>query len=410
MVIAVASAASPADIFHMKAGNAIEGEVLDDRGDAYRVRVAMGVIDIKKADIERRVRRPTPWERYRTERRKYPETADGHYDLAQWCAKHALRDKERKHLGRAVELDPDHEPAHRALGHERVDGKWVEPGGASRRPGRVREPPANSADDAEADKLVRQIISNWTLKIRAIYRSRLACSRCGPDTNRFREGRQSILAIRDPLAVPALTSVLVEGGPAVRRLLVESLSQFTEDEATMNLIVLSLTDGSATIRRLAAVELVKRDDPRVVEQFHEALRSGGETVLRRAAAALGTLKDRGVVEDLVDLLSTRKRARVRETRPVFYRRVITAFGGVRTVSIGGRSARYRPKSIGVLGDEVFMGTEDRTTVRTVDVHRTEVQEALIAITGRNFGFDRDAWLRWWRTEGARAAGGDNPGS
>ncbi len=210
--------------------------------------------------------------------------------------------------------------------------------------------------------------------------------------------------------MPALTCVLVVGGPAVRRLLVESLSQFTEDEATMNLIVLSLTDGSATIRQLAAVELVKRDDPRVVEQFHEALRSGGETVLRRAAAALGTLRVRGAVEDLVDLLSTRKRARVRETQPVFYRRVITAFGGVRTVSIGGRSARYRPKSIGVLGGGVFMGTEDQTTVRTVDVHRTEVQEALIAITGRNFGFDRDAWLKWWRTEGARAAGGDNPGS
>ena len=34
----------------------------------------------------------------------------------------------------------------------------------------------------------------------------------------------------------------------------------------------------------------------------------------------------------------------------------------------------------------------------VDVYRTEVQEALISITGRNFGFDRNAWMEWWQEQ------------
>ena len=32
----------------------------------------------------------------------------------------------------------------------------------------------------------------------------------------------------------------------------------------------------------------------------------------------------------------------------------------------------------------------------VTVYRTEVREALCKITGRDFGFDMDAWAQWYQ--------------
>jgi hypothetical protein len=48
-----------------------------------------------------------------------------------------------------------------------------------------------------------------------------------------------------------------------------------------------------------------------------------------------------------------------------------------------------------------MGTICFSQYSTIDVYRTEVQEALIAITGENLGFDRGAWLEWLRVSQQR---------
>jgi hypothetical protein len=38
--------------------------------------------------------------------------------------------------------------------------------------------------------------------------------------------------------------------------------------------------------------------------------------------------------------------------------------------------------------------------QVISIHRTEVQEALIEITGQNLGFDAGAWLKWADDHGA----------
>ncbi|MFQ5425261.1 MAG: HEAT repeat domain-containing protein [Phycisphaerae bacterium] len=387
-----------ADIFHLKSGNTIEGEVLNDLGDAYRVRVVIGVIDIRKEDIDRREPGKTPWQRYAEVRAKHPDTANGHYRLAQWCGKHGLVARQTKHLRRAIELDPEHEPAHLALGHIRLNGRWTDPDKTPH----VDRPDKQAIKERQArqkeETLLQAIIADWFLKVRAIYGSRLDCKTCRPDSNRFKEGRARILAIRDSLALPALTGVLSGGNVATRRVLVESLAQFSGDEATMNLVVMALLDPSRDVRRLAAIELVPRKDDRIIERLRDALKSDEEPILRHAAVALGILNARPAIEDLIRVLSTRARQRVRVTRPIFLRHVINTFGGGTRVEVGSRRIRYRPSSIGVLDQGAMVGTVDGSQVRVVDVYRTDVQEALIAITGQNLGFDRDKWLRWWRQQ------------
>ncbi len=379
------------DVFHLKGGDKIEGEVLDNLDDAYRVRTLVGIVDIEKDRIVKREKGPSPWRHYLRKRKKTPLTAEGHYELAQWCREHGLRPEATEHLKQVIELDPDHAEARQALGYVKDKGKW----------GRPRSPKAPTDEERKArraakaeERLLRKLISQWFVKIKSIHRGRMAKQKSGMQSKKFRKAREQLLAIRDPLAIPGLTGVLSTGDLAARGVLVEALAQFDEDEATMNLVVMVLLDPSPDIRRLAAIELLPREDDRVVQHLRDALANQDEKILRNAATALGVLKARRALEDLVSVLSTEKLTRVRLSRPVYFGRIQGTFGGGCRHVCGGHLRYYRPTSIGVLGPGSMVGTATGYEDRPVSVYRTEVQEALIAITGQNFGFDADAWLLW----------------
>ncbi|MBN2560413.1 MAG: HEAT repeat domain-containing protein [Phycisphaerae bacterium] len=391
-VVAVAQG----DILHLNSGDKIEGEVLKDLGEAYRVRTLHGIVDIPKERVVKYEKGPSPWFLYKEKRRKCEDTAEGHYRLARWCRKHGLRAEETEHLERVVKLDPDHAKARRALGYVQENGGWIKP----------RSPKAPTKEELEArriareeERLLRKLISEWFVKIKAIHRGRMANQKGGMKSEKFRQAREQILAIQDPLALPGLTGVLSAGNVAARRVLIEALARFDEDEATMNLTVMTLLDPSAEIRELAAVELRRRKDGRVVEHLRLALRNDEEHTLRNAAVALGILKAREAVEDLISVLSTETRGTVRVSRPAYLDDVLVGFGGGCRYTHGRRLFYYRPMMIGVLGPNTMVGTATWYEDRPVSIHRTEVQEALIAITGQNFGFDAGAWLQWWRQQG-----------
>ena len=198
--------------------------------------------------------------------------------------------------------------------------------------------------------------------------------------------------------MPALSGVLSTGHSEARKVMVESLAQFDNDEATMNLAVVTLLDPSPEVRGLAAKELARRNDERVVEHLRQALGSEEEDILRNAAAALGVLKARSAIEDLIMVLTTERVGTVRISRPVFLDGVFVGLGGGTRFVQGGRLVYYRPVGIGVMGPGTMVGTATRYETDIITVHRTEVQEALIAITGQNFGFDADDWLDWWRKQ------------
>lgn len=393
-LVLLLAAAVQADTFHLKGGDKLEGEVVEDLGEAYRIRTIVGVVDIEKERIVKRVEGPPPWRVYEEKRRKCANTAAAHYKLALWCRKHGLRAEENEQLERVIKLDPNHAEARDALGYVKKDGAWVQPP----RPRTVR--PVDDADRAarEEERLVRKLIAKWFVKVKAIYTGRMAKEKAGMESAKFRAARAVILKIRDPLAVPAVAGVLSTGHMEARKVMVESLAQFDSDEATMNLVVVALLDPSAEVRELAARELARRNDDRVVEHLREALGSEEEDVLRNAAVALGVLKARSAVEDLIHVLTTERVGRVRISRPVFLDGVLVVFGEGARYQQGGRMVYYRPIGIGVIGPGTMVGTATRYETDTITVHRTEVQEALITITGRNFGFDAEVWLAWWRKQ------------
>lgn len=382
-----------ADVILTTNGETLECEIVEDLGKALRLRTRIGVVDLDKDQIKKHKKKTSPWEEYRTLRKKCKGTAQAHYELAMWCDERDLGPERVDELDHALRLDPNHEPTRKALGFEKNDkGDWV------RVPsGNVPDPAVVAADRAQAqqERLVRKIISEWFVKIRAMHDARMTPKRGPVNRKKFMGARENILKIRDPLAIPALTGVLSGGNQASRLVLIESLSQFPDDDATMNLVVMSVLDPSKRVRRTAAEELARRDDPRVVDRLRDALYSDEEGILRHSAAALGVLHAIETVPDLIEQLSTEVPGIVRHSRAVYLGDVYGTFGGRSRIVHGGQLVPYDPGAIGVLGPGTWVGTETYYERTMVSVYRTEVQEALIAITGENFGFDRRKWIDWW---------------
>ncbi len=386
------TATSSADHFKLKSGRTLEGEVEKDLGDKLLIRLAIGTLEIDKKDIESHTPGETPWRKYEKEKLKHPDSAVGHYEMAQWCHKQGLRGREIEHLRKTIKHDPNHEPARLALGHVKIKGKWLDPRKQKKAEEKADPERAEQDRQEQVDKLVREIVTKYFVRVKAVYADRMQGK--SPSDAKFIDGRKQLLAIQDPLAIPAISNVLSKGSEPVRRVMIECLSQFLQDEATMNLLVTAVVDGSPEIRQLAAIELIPRKDDRLVDRLRDALASTDEHTLRNAAVALGTIKAKAAVPDLINSLSRETKQLVTVTRPVFYRRVTSSFGGGTTVLVDDQDYYYRPDRINVIDPEVVMGTETSTEVQTVSIYRTEVQEALISITGVNHGFDGDAWAKW----------------
>lgn len=387
------TASSSADVFKLKSGRTFEGEVEKDLGDKLLIRLAIGTLEIDKKDIESRTPGETPWRKYEKEKLKHPDTAKGQYELAQWCHKMELRGREIEHLRKTIKHDPNHEAARLALGHVKVKGKWIDPRQRKKEEEKADPQRAEQERQEQVDKLVREIVTKYFVRVKAVFTDRLQGK--SPSDAKFIDGRKQLLAIQDPLAIPAISNVLAKGGEPVRRVMIECLSQFLQDEATMNLLVVAVVDPSPEIRQLAAVELIPRKDERLVDRLRDAVASSDEFTLRNAAAALGTIKAKAAVPDLINVLSRETKQLVVVTRPVFFRRVTSSFGGGTTVLVDDEEYYYRPDRIGVIDPEVVMSTHTSTEVQIVSIYRTEVQEALISITGVNHGFDGEAWMTWW---------------
>lgn len=378
---------SSADILHLTSGGMIDGEILETTGRGYKVRTVVGTVTVALDAVRSVESAPSPFQEYEQRQSQAGESAAAQFELAEWCGQVGLSAERRKHLLRAVELDPDHEPARAALGFVRVGELWIEARTV------LERTPARPAESGEADaeKLAAAIQTEWYRRVRAI-RSNLLDS---PMERLVAEGRAKVLEIADPLAIVPLSEVLSRGSVAAREALVAALSRFSEDEATMNLAALALVDGDAQVRRRALGELVRRNDPRVGAQFRRALATDNDTLVRRAAEGLGALRFEPAVPDLIELLKVQRRKRVEVPVRRYLGGWSEAYGGRRTILIGsGTNVAYTPR-IGVAIAGEFVSTDTQYRIRGVTVFRTEVLEALQQITGQNFGFDDAAWRRWY---------------
>ncbi|MCK4342579.1 MAG: HEAT repeat domain-containing protein [Phycisphaerae bacterium] len=361
--------------------------MLEIADEQYKIRTVVGIVRLPVAAVERVEEAQTPFEEYEQRVRQVADTPEDQTALAVWCRDQGLRAEARRHFQRAIELHPDYEPAHQGLGHVRVGDMWVDGRTVVKR--RVETRAADQPKEEDAERLARAIQGQWYRHIRAVKRSLLDSSR----ETLVKKGRERLLKIKDPLAILPLAQVLSRGDVDQRMLLVEALSVFPEDEATMNLAMIALVDAEEQIRRRALSQLIRRQDPRVIAQYREALRVGNAVIQSRAAYNLGELKASEAIPDLMDVLTVEETKWVQVPVRTYFRLWPRVFSRSTVLTIGKRPAAIHQPEIGVwsLANDV----RNEWRYRPVTVYRTEVLEALRRITGQNFGFDRADWQQWY---------------
>jgi len=328
------------------------------------------------------------------------DTAEAHAALARWCEEVGLKEKAKRHWNEVVFRDPDHAAARAALGQVRRGEEWVK---AAESAG-ISAPGADDAEPSAPTFAERRL--KLALRIRSIYTEYLGSL----DPSTWRKGADAMLMIRDPAAAEPVHRVLSTGREKTRLLMCKVLGQLPGREAARRLARVLLTDSSEAVYEAAVSALEMRSDDHALQPLTNAL-GGSEEALRRAARALGALRAEPAVANLIARLNT-QRPRVKTVREkrspgphYFFGTVVPYIADVDPVIGPGGAVAWDPV-ISAVPWGASAGAEDVVvTVRRivyVPVRHPEVREALVKITGRDFGFDESAWFRWHRRHQAAA--------
>jgi len=365
------------DQFVLETGGRIEGDLLNpdqQPRETFVVRTAAGgQVTLQAGQVRQWVPQSPEQKRYEALLPRMPQTAEGNWTMAQWCQKQGLMEQADFHMQEVLRLDPDHEPARRALGFGRVGDQWVQPDqwmrdrgfvrhqGAWRLPQEVRLETARREQEL-AEKQWKQNLKMW---------------RGWLDGRRSAEGAAEIRQVRDPLAAAALAELLsAESVVSVRQLYVEALGRLESELAVAALIRGALEDGHAEVRMACVEELQARHAAAAVPVLIQALSSTDNVRMNRAAVALAHLGDASAILPLVEVLTTKHRA------------VVSGGSG----QMGATFARGSDGNPGMSGFSFGGGQK----VQEQTVANRAVLDALISLTGgANFQYDREQWRRWY---------------
>lgn len=373
------------ELFLLEQGGRIRGQWLnreDVDSSVYAIKLQIGgEVRLPRSSVRRVLQQSPAEQEYDTIRAAFPDDVSGQWELAEWCAARGLDGQREVHLRRIVELDPDHTQARRLLGYRRVHGQWMTREDEMAQRGMILyQGHYRTAQYIELDKRREarsRAEADWVRKIRRW---------CGWLTGRrgrkALQGEKNLRAIRDPLAVDALNRQLQDDThPEIRLLLVEVLSQIAREAsqgggnrawaAISVLVEQSLSDPHREVRLTCIDHLVDLDHPAAVRPYVEALSSGENVRINRAAIALKELNSTRAISPLIDALVT-----------------------THTVQLPGRgpgqtSATFSPNGGGGIG----VGGRPRRIRRSV--RNAEVLSALVAISGQNFNYDAQAWRAWY---------------
>ena len=362
------------EVYVLVGGGRIEGELVnadESPREKYVIKTDGGATVTIVADQVKKVFTPRPNEvEYERIRPTYPDTVDGQWALAEWCREHRMpRVVREAHLGRVIELDPNHVLARRALGYTLIDGQWTRQKDLMAQRGLV-----NYHGLWKTPQEIENLEHKHELELaQGKWMKNLKLWRAWIGGNRDQQARDSIRAIHDPAATKALSVALNEDNDTgVRLLVVETLSRLDTSEAAKALAEASLFDHNDEVRETCLDHLQTKKRPEVTSYYVAKLKDKENRIVNLAGVALGKMKDPAAVGPLIKALITTHK--IDATPP----------GGNNSMNAGMTNR-------GGMGLSMGGGAK----VIHKELANQAVLDALVATTGKNFGFDKQVWRRWY---------------
>jgi hypothetical protein len=404
LVAVFSQAAARADYISLKSGGEIRGELFSSHKDAAKIEAILiralsgAVVSVARDEISAVVRRRPIVEEYETRRRAAPRTIAGQWETAEWCRQKSLSLERRFHLGQVLALDPEHEAAHRGLGHIRDQGRWttrdeiLESRGYVQHKGK-RVLPQELDLTLQQDRL-RQTERNWFKRIKQ-WQVWLDSDR----DDRQSAAIKALNAIRESEAIPALVSSFRNAPEEDQRLLlVRVLSKIEGDGPIAALVLQSILDDSRAVRHAAIGAVRQKNAAKAVPMYLKSLKSRLNAAVNRAATALGQLADESAIPYLIDALITRHGYYVAPNsdgqssgtgQEAGDDLVVIASSDTVKSSIGNSTAVTPAR--GPTADE----PDDETVHVEMAQENPDVLAALNLLTNQNFGYHADSWKSWY---------------
>jgi len=385
-----------ADVLVLKNGGRVQGQFLvPPAGEdlVYKFRTVDGIeIQIARSEVESVEKMATlsATEEYEKQKAATKDDVEGNLALAQWCAENGMNNQKKAHYERVLELDPENETARRGLGFKKmIDGKWrtsndeMEEQGKVKINGRwVSKQEKELLEKQKAEKIktskMASDVKKWVKKI---------------GTRAEDEALAELESLRDPLAVPGLLQVYEsEKRPPVRKLLIKCLGRIGNQPALIALMQISVDEKIEELRLSALDEMKPHKGPGVTEYYISRLSPKKSTheQLNYAAYSLGVLEDSSAVPALIQALETTHKFQVQ-----------TGNSGGQTSATAGRSSTG--------GGGMGFGVGSKTITISKPMQNPEVLEALKKLTGENFYYDQQQWIRWYQRKTGGAGATIRPG-
>jgi hypothetical protein len=372
------SVVAPAEVLVLSNGGRVAGKLLNPHEvprKQYVIQTDDGAQITLQSSQVKKVLHPQANElEYQRIAPTYADTVKGQWELAAWCRDRKLTAARTAHLRRVVELDPDHAEARRILGYRRgSDGQWITRADEMKQRGlrlyKGKWLTQQEIDLLENKKQQESARQEWCRKMK-MWRAWLG-------TDRDAQGRENILAVRDPAALKALALGLDDNDTRTRLLFVDALANIDDAEAALALAKAAVFDSAKEMRLNCLDRLQTKRRPEVVSFFIGKLRDKDNQVVNRAGVALGRMQDPSAVKPLIEALVTT------------HTKKIGGAGGGGGMSIGA--------GFGSGGGGLSVGGGGPKMIREI-VRNGDVLDALTALTGQNFEFDKPAWKRWYAAQ------------
>lgn len=420
----LSSGTARGDLVRLKGGGELRGVFLDKvvsgRAVSSPVRVETltgGIITISQDEVEFLAKRSRTVEEYEWKTRLAANTVEAHWELQEWCKQQGLKKEREAELLLIVALDPEHELAHRMLGHLHQDGKWMTRDESMAAKGYVKYKGKylfpQEVELLEASAVHRDAEVDWHKRLHVL-QGWLHSN----NPARQNQARQELSEISDGDAVGPLVKMFRnEAADDVRLIFVRTLARLQGTAAIQALVIQSLFDNSPTVRVASMEGITGKARDIAVPIYTKALSDDVNEVVCRAAVALGHFGNPEVVPNLIDALSSTHTIRQKVQEPAYLtqggvpvlqpveillppRDIPLSIPGVPLpLSLGTPGAVYPgnapPQSV-VTGMPVTV-TRERTVLVTRQYQNTEVLAALRKLTREDFGYDKRTWMLWWTT-------------